>query len=68
MDNDLFCYLGQKVEVTIHRKRYKHNTRTCQGTLTDITVKMICIEKSNGKFVWMPKPSYYRDTIKLVDK
>lgn len=64
---DLYEFLSKNIEVTIYRKRYKtdNHIKVFTGRLSDIGSTMICIE-SNGRYTWIPRPSYYRDKIEVI--
>lgn len=65
---DLYNLLGKQVEVEIYRKKYstKDHIRVYSGKLTDIGGTMICLERKDGRYHWVPKPNMYRDKIKEV--
>lgn len=61
---DLKECLGKKVEITIchHGRYHKH-----YGVLTDITKYDICLLRDNGRDLWIRKPTYPRDSFKVLD-
>ena len=66
---DLYSFVGKYVEIEIYRRKYKtkKHVRCFKGVLTDIGSTMLCLERKDGSYRWIPRPNMYKDKIKEIE-
>ena len=64
--HDLISFVGKPVEIRVYRKRYTvaEHIKVFRGILSCVGDTTLCLRRKNGKCIWVPKPNFFRDSIK----